>query len=212
MAHLTGNITLIMQEDDINALIHRQSIFEFASDGGHDPSSGILTFGWVASINRTIIAQARGPAQCHKLLAESFRAEGYGIASAGQFARNLINEFQVNVHEHEWIFYLDNKSMIQRIEGYAQLFTPKWNLRPDEDITRTAYSIMNPIPYKLAHVKSHQDSAKEITDLSFPAILNVMADQQATRQQHLMTKPDSMVQNLATVQLQLKDVCITRDS
>jgi hypothetical protein len=211
-AHLIGNITLIIPAEDIKSLISRRSTFEFASDGGHDPSSGILTFGWVASIDRTIIAQARGPAQSHPLMAESFRAERYGIASAGQFARNLINEFQINVHEHEWIFYLDNKSMIQRLTGYAQLSTPKWNLRPDEDITRMAFHILNPIPHTLIHVKSHQDSAKDTLELPFPAILNVMADQQATRQRNLMTKPASMVQNLATAQLQINTICITRDS
>jgi hypothetical protein len=181
-AHLIGNITLIVLAEDIKSLISRRSTFKFASDGGHDPSSGILTFGWVASIDHTIIAQARGPAQSHPLMAESFRAEGYGIASVSQFARNLINEFQINVHKHELIFYLDNKSMIQRLTGYAQLSTPKWNLRPNEDITRMAFHILNPIPHTLIHVKSHQDSAKDTLELPFLAILNVMADQQATRQ------------------------------
>jgi hypothetical protein len=75
-----------------------------------------------------------------------------------------------------------------------------------------AFHILNPIPHTLIHVKSHQDSAKDTLELPFPAIMNVMADQQATRQQNLMTKPASMVQNLATAQLQINNICITRDS
>jgi hypothetical protein len=210
--HLIGKINLTMPEEDIEKLIKRGSNLEFASDGGHDPVSGISTFGWVAAINRTIIAQGRGPAQSHPLLAESFRAEGYGIASTALFARNLINKFQINAEEHKWTFYLDNKSMIQRLVGYSQFMTPKMNLRPDEDITKIAFLILNSIPHELVHVKSHQDAKKELHELPFPAIINIMADQQATRQRNLMTEPDKEVNNLATAQLQIADICITRDS
>jgi hypothetical protein len=210
--HLIGNITMIMDDDDIGILIHGKPVFEFASDGGYDPSSGISTFGWVASVNSTIIAQCRGPAQCHPYLAESFRAEGYGIASAALFARNLINHFHINKSSHEWFFYLDNSSMIQRLSGYSCSSIPKWNLRPDEDITKMAYKILLPIPHTLIHVKSHQDSTKETSDLPFPAILNTLADLQATRQRNLMTKPDAEVSNMLTAQLRLQGMCITRDS
>jgi hypothetical protein len=211
-AHIIGSITMIMDDGDIETLISRGSTFAFASDGGHDPISGVSTFGWVATINSTVIAQGRGPAQSHPLLAESFRSEGYGIASVGIFARNLINRFQINSKEHQWFFFLDNKSMIQRLSGYSQLETPKWNLRPDEDITKLAHLILKPIPYQLIHVKSHQDSNKDISDLPFPAVINIMADQQATRQRSLMDKPDKTVQNLLTAQLRINNMCITRDS
>jgi hypothetical protein len=209
---MVGNITMILPDGDIDELIQGKSLFEFASDGGHDPSSGISTFGWVASINGNIIAQARGPAQCHPLLAESFRAEGYGIASAAQFATNMIGRFKINAKEHEWFFYLDNKSMIQRLEGYSQIYTPKWNLRPDKDITKLAHKLLHTIPHQFTHVKSHQDNIKNDKKLPFPAVMNIMADQLASRQRNLMTKPDSTVTNLATAQLRIKDVCITRDS
>jgi hypothetical protein len=39
-----------------------------------------------------------------------------------------------------------------------------------------------------------------------------MADQQATRQRNLMTEPQSLVNNLATVQLRINGISITRDS
>jgi hypothetical protein len=210
--HLIGNITMILEDDDITPLIHGKSIFEFASDGGHDPSTGISTFGWVASVNSTIIAQCRGPAQCHPSLAESFRAEGYGITSAGLFARNLINRFEINTRNHEWFFYLDNQSMIQRLSGYKGVSPSKWNLRPDEDITKMASLVITPIPHHFIHVKSHQDTSKNPEDLPFPAVLNIMADQQATRQKSLMTKPATEVQNISTAQLRIQGMCITRES
>jgi hypothetical protein len=211
-SHLIGNISMIMEDEDISSIVSRKSIFEFASDGGHDPSSGILTFGWVAAINSTIIAQCRGPAQCHPVLAESFRAEGYGIASVAIFARNLVNRFKINKQNHEWIFYLDNQSMIQRISSYSHLTVSKWNLRPDEDITKLAFLMLQPIPHQLIHVKSHQDASKDFSELPFPAIINIMADQQATRQRSLMVQPATEVQNIASVQLRIKEMCITRDS
>jgi hypothetical protein len=31
--HLIGNITMILEDDDISSMVHRKSIFEFASDG-----------------------------------------------------------------------------------------------------------------------------------------------------------------------------------
>jgi hypothetical protein len=51
-------------------------------------------------------------------MAESFRAEGVGLASAAIFANNLINEFNLSPGKYQWRFYLDNKSMITRMEGY----------------------------------------------------------------------------------------------
>jgi hypothetical protein len=194
--HITGEIKLLMADDDIISLIQSKSFFEFASDGGHDPTTGISSFGWVAAINKTVIAQGRGPVQCHPKLAESFRAEGYGIASVGLFARNLINKLGIDTQKHIWLFYLDNKSMIQRLEGYATINTPKWNLRPDEDITRLAHSILQRIPFQLEHIKSHQDTDSQTEKLSFPAVLNIVADEQATRQRNLMTGPEGNVTNL----------------
>jgi hypothetical protein len=124
----------------------------------------------------------------------------------------MIGRFKINAKEHEWFFYLDNKSMIQRLEGYSQIYTPKWNLRPDEDITKLAHKLLHTIPHQFTHVKSHQDNIKNDKKLPFPAVMNIMADQLASRQRNLMTKPDSTVTNLATAQLRIKDVCITRDS
>jgi hypothetical protein len=75
-----------------------------------------------------------------------------------------------------------------------------------------ASTVMEPIPHQLIHVKSHQDTTKNPDDLPFPAVLNIMADQQATRQRNIMTKPASEVQNIAAAQLRIQEMCITWDS
>jgi hypothetical protein len=60
-----------------------------------------------------------------------------------------------------------------------------------------AQEIWNHILHQLVHVKSHQDAATEWEKLSFPAMLNVIADEQATLHQNTMYQPAGEVTNLA---------------
>jgi hypothetical protein len=160
-----------------------------------------------------MIAKGRGTVEGHPDLAESFRAEGYGLVSAGLFITNLIRKFRIKTEQHSWRVYIDNKSLIQRMETYVNnLQVARWNLRPDEDITRTAHETWRCIPYRLIHVKSHQDTTTEWDKLTFPAMLNVIADEQATLHRNVMQSPATKVRNLAKVQLQINDIAITRDS
>jgi hypothetical protein len=211
--HLVGTITLRQSEETIAQLIDGKTKFELASDGGHDPASGISTFGWVATINRTIIANGRGPAQAHPTMAESFRSEGYGIASAGLFIRNLVKRFNIKPTQHSWFLYVDNKSMIQRLQGYEEHDSiSRWNLRSDEDIAKVAHTLLKTVPIRIKHIKSHQDANRKQNELSFEAELNILADKEATRQRTTMEKPASSVQNIGTAQLQIGNMAVTRDS
>jgi hypothetical protein len=152
-----GKIEWHIDADEYKLLVKNTTQIIFASDGGYDPESGISTFGWVNAINQTIVAVARGEVQVHTRMAESFRAEGVGLASAAIFANNLINEFNLSPGKYQWRFYLDNKSMITRMEGYDRwISVPRWNLRPDEDVTTTAHKLLRGIPAEFLHVKSHQ--------------------------------------------------------
>jgi hypothetical protein len=54
--HMLGKITMILPDEEIEQLINANTIFEAASDGGFDPMSGISSFGWIATINKTIVA------------------------------------------------------------------------------------------------------------------------------------------------------------
>jgi hypothetical protein len=111
-------ITLLVDENDILEILSNPARIEVASDGGFDPSSGISSYGWVIAFNRILIAKGRGPAEAHPDLAESFRSEGYGLASAAAFIMAMISFLQISIPEHSWKFYIDNKAMIQRMESY----------------------------------------------------------------------------------------------
>jgi hypothetical protein len=128
LQHLIGNTEIIFDYSNLE-LWENNSAFEIASDGGHDPQSGISTFGWVVARNRQIIAKGRGPVEVHPDLADSFCAEGYGLASTGLFIKNMIKKFNVEVKRQTWRIYIDNKSLIKRMATYdEQLHVPRWNL------------------------------------------------------------------------------------
>jgi hypothetical protein len=212
LKHLVGIIHLLFDDADFT-LPDGRNDFNIASDGGHDPSSGISTFGWVVAMNQQLIARGRGPVEAHPTMAESFRAEGYGLVSVGLFIKNFIRQFEIDPETQNWKIYIDNKSLIQRMEAYdAQLTVPRWNLRPDEDITKLAYGIWRAIPHSIMHVKSHQDEKLDWEKLSFSASLNIAADEQASRQRSMMHKPAAEVKNISRVQLRIAKVAITRDS
>jgi hypothetical protein len=211
--HMTGNISLLVDDNDLTSLFQDKAHIEIPSDGGHDPQSGISTFGWAVAVDNLLIAKGRGPAQAHSRLAESFRAEGYGLSSALLFIQNLTSAFNISPPAHEWTIYIDNMALIQRLDGYTlHVPIPRWNLRSDEDITRTAFNLLNKIPAKKVHVHSHQDENTEWTSLSFPAQMNTTADEQASFNRMLMDTPEIDVINLARAQLRIDNTAITRDS
>jgi hypothetical protein len=111
--HITGTTEIVFDDMEQATFQNTNMTFEIASDGGHDPKSGISTFGWVASMNKQLIAKGRGPVEAHPELAESFRAEGYGLVSAGLFIQNLIENFNIEAQQHQWRVYIDNQSLIQ---------------------------------------------------------------------------------------------------
>jgi ribonuclease HI len=183
-----------------------------ASDGGFDPATGISSYGWVIAFNRVLIAKGRGPAEAHPDLGESFRSEGYGLASVSAFIMALITFLQISVEDHIWKFYIDNKAMIQRMESYRNSIPNlRWNLRPDADITNKANVYLRNIPATLEHVKSHQDDTKKNRDLTFDAHLNIIADAMATQQRESMEKPVTRVQG-DHCQLVIQERYITRDT
>jgi hypothetical protein len=71
---------------------------------------------------------------------------------------------------------------------------------------------MSKLPIKLYHVRSHQDEKHPSAKLNFEAQLNIMADQEATRQRNIMSGPAEEVRNIAIAQLRIGGVAITRDS
>jgi hypothetical protein len=187
-------IMLLIDENGIANRLSQPTHVKVASDGGFDPLTGISSYGWIVAFNRTLVAKGRGPAEAHPDLAESFRSEGYGLASVAAFLMAMVTFFNIDPEEHSWKFYLDNKAMIQRMESYqANIPHSKWNLRSDSDITNKAHEYLRHIPAVLTHVKSHQDNGKEICTLSFDAQMNILADTLATQQRDQMFKPITRV-------------------
>jgi hypothetical protein len=212
-SHLTGQISMLMDTDEIPQTLQNKVHFEIASDGGHDPDTGISTFGWTAAANKVLIAKGRGPAQAHPSMAESFRSEGYGLSSVLIFIANMVEHYNINPTDHKWTIYIDNMALIKRLEGYStNIPVPRWNLRSDEDITHFAKILMSSIPARLVHIHSHQDDNSDWHNLSFPAQLNTIADEQASLQRQLMDGPETDVVNLAQAQLRIDNIAITRDS
>jgi ribonuclease HI len=211
--NITGTVNLLADPDDFPSLLDGTATIDIASDGGHEKTSGISTYGWVVAVNKMLIAKGRGAAEAHPLLAESFRAEGYGLSSALIFIQNMAKQFHIPLATHQITIYIDNMALIQRMEGYrAHLPVPRWNLRSDEDITRFANKLIVDIPVNIVHVHSHQDKDKDWERLSFPAQLNTMADEQASHQRALMNGPADEVMNLMRAQLRIDYRAITRDS
>jgi ribonuclease HI len=185
---------------------------EVETDGGFNPKTGISSYGWIMAVNKTLVAKGRGPAAAHPELAESFRAEGFGIDAALMFLQLLTLHLNIEKDQHSWKFYLDNRAMIQRMESYAHDNKhSKWNLRPDADITNHVSEILETFPATLIHVKSHQDRDTEFDKLSYPAKLNVMADMQALTQHDVMHAPMILSEHLQPT-LVLGNIPITRDS
>jgi ribonuclease HI len=205
-------INVLLDNYDISEIFEHSARIEVATDGGFNPQTGKSSYGWIVAANKTLIAKGRGPAAAHPELAESFRAEGFGIFAALRFLQELTSHFQIDKEKHTWRFYLDNRAMIQRMESYEQNTRhSKWHLRPDADITNQASEILAIFPASLIHVKSHQDINTDFDKLSYPAQLNVMADLQATTHHDEMTKPMITYEHPYPT-LVLGNIPITRDS
>lgn len=74
-----------MDEEKIAQFLKQNAVIDTATDGSHDTDSGVITYGWVVAINETVVAEGCGPAEASPALAESFRAEAYGLYAATTF-------------------------------------------------------------------------------------------------------------------------------
>jgi ribonuclease HI len=192
-----------------------QQLTHIATDGGYDPSTGISTYGWVIASNDTILATGRGPAEAHPTMANSFRAEGYGAASALLFVIAYMESNQIPLEHTTWKLHIDNKSMVGRLSEHNKSWArrPKHQTRPESDITNIAEKLLCKLPkVQVLHVKSHQDNEKQIEELSWPARLNIAADRLATEQRETMSAPAHIVTNTTHGMLHIEKIAITRNA
>jgi hypothetical protein len=203
---LLDQVEITMDEHLIGELLNKRVQFDIASDGGHDQNTGILTYGWVVSMNEIIIATGRGPAEAHPRLAESFRAEAYGLAAATTFIQIMAHHYDIAVQDHRWFFILDSKTLIQRMESYRNdMVTSKWALKADADITQVAHKNMIGMNAQFIHIKGHHNKRSTEKPLNFTTKLNIKADALATQQRQLMKKPKTKL-TTKTKHLRIRDM------
>jgi hypothetical protein len=202
---------ILAEEEDLQISLAPQTIIDIASDGSHDQHTGNLAYGWVIAINGTVTAKGQGRASCSTAMAGSFRSEAYGVAAAAQFILFMVNHFRLKPEEHKWYMYLDNKTLINKLERYrSETEHPKWNLTPDADMVKVAHNNLRAIPINFCHVKSHQPSSKPFEKLSLPVQMNTIADQLASEQMTYNSKPTETYVQFSY--LKIKGIHITRDS
>jgi hypothetical protein len=210
---LLKNTRIMVDDNTISELLSQKSTVDVATDGSHDSDTGKLSFGWAVAINRMVIASGSGPAMAHPDLAESFRAEGYGLASAAAFINQLITYFNADANTHKWNFHLDSMTLIQRMLKYeSEVVTPKWHLWPDIDITNKAHELLGKIPVSYFHVRSHQNRTRQEEPSDMIVQMNIMADELASQYRETMTNPIRRVEDDSFCHLVINDKFITRES
>jgi hypothetical protein len=187
---LLHDINLIADETTIKKVLSNKTFIDIASDGSHDNIKGTMAFGWVIALNGSVIATGQGPAAAHPSMAGSLRAESYGMASAAKFIDEFIAYFNIKIRQHAWYIYLDNSSLIRRLEAFQdENELPKWNLDPEADIIKPAAKLIHPLNASIIHVKAHQTSSKSSKKRSLAAELNAMADDLAVSFREQMKRP-----------------------
>jgi hypothetical protein len=210
--HLHHYIEWIAEEQKALEYFSHDKTIHIASDGGYAPSNGISSFGWVVASDTEILSTGRGPAEAHPTLANSFRSEGYGAASALLFLTAYHRFHGIDKWRKAINIYIDNKSLVGRLSEHkiGWKCRPKHHMRPENDITLVAEQLLgNWDNVQIIHVKSHQSVEKE---LSWAAQLNNIADAQATEQRTKMTAPASRVTNTTKGMLYISGKAITRDA
>jgi hypothetical protein len=108
---------VLASKEDTNRCLEQQQQIYLASDGGAIP--GQASYGWILQIGDTQIAKGKGPTFGDN--PRSFRAEGYGMASALVYLRLIQRqaEFTRDPRSKNTII-CDNQGLLTRIEEVAE--------------------------------------------------------------------------------------------
>lgn len=164
---------------EINQHIVQGNII-ICSDGSSTAAGG--SFGFIIATKQgQRIARGKGPAPgAHS---NSFRSESYGVLAALRWLYNKSRVITTNTR-HIIHHYLDNKSVIRRIEALGQKQHPVANdqLRSEQDVINEILSTLHALPFQinLKWIKGHQDNDNSVRNLPLPAQLNCEADRAAS--------------------------------
>jgi ribonuclease HI len=142
--HLHNNTEWAIDETKAQELLTTTKDIHLATDGGYKPKTGVSTYGWVIATEDTVVITGHGPAEAHPKMANSFRAEGYGAASALLYITAYYRMQKLDMRTKTWRIYINNKAMVDRLSKYS---TPwrrksKHQLRPEANITNVSEAML----------------------------------------------------------------------
>ena len=212
LQRLVDHAELLVSEERVSHGLSQNQPLRLASDGGAFP--GRASFGWVIQLGNTRIARGKGPAYGDD--PRSFRAEGYGMASALVYLSLLLQLTPAPCKRNTTnILICDNQGLLTRISEAVtwKYTTPNVTLRAEWDIESVILQMYKTIglSFVFMHVKSHQDDAGPVAGLSLEARLNVEADLLASEYlQEALHTPIVPLFPMAKCQLILNEKSVTR--
>jgi hypothetical protein len=110
--HLHNSYEWSMDEHQAREVILAAKVMYIATDGGYEPRGGISSYGWAIASPDSVLATGKGPAEAHPAMANSFRSEGYGAASALLFITAYCKARSIPTSGKIWKLLIDNKAMV----------------------------------------------------------------------------------------------------
>ena len=180
-SELTQNTELLRPQPEVSRYIAQMNIV-MCSDGSADETGG--SFGFVISTKQGLrLAVGKGPAQ--GAYPNSFRSEAYGVLATMCWLNRQLRTTVMDANS-PINHYLDNKSVIQRIQQaienpWKQAFL-NYQLQPEQDVISEILHVLSNISCKINFewVAGHQDASTPRNQLPLQAQLNCEADDQAS--------------------------------
>ena len=153
------------------------------SDGSATPARG--TFGFVVATNQGQ-RLARGNRPAPGAYPNSFRSEAYGVLATMLWLRQIVRHLpSLDLPLPKIIHYLDNKSVITRIENLrrSKYYSPNIQLQPEQDVISEIAWMLPQLPWHIDFqwVRGHQNDSISVHHLTLPAQLNCEADREADK-------------------------------
>jgi ribonuclease HI len=212
--HLHNSYRSIMDDHLAREAILAAKVVYIATDGGYEPRSGISSYGWVIASSDSMLITGKGPAEAHPTMANSFRSEGYGAASALLFITAYCKAWDLPTSGKTWKLLIDNKAMVDRLNEHKEAWKRKggkYHIRPEADITKVTDTLLRGLDdIQIMHIKGHQDS-RNPNNITWEAQLNITADSLATEHRWDMMSPAVEVSNTTDGMLVIEGKAITRD-
>jgi hypothetical protein len=144
---LVRTVERVATDAELLQCIASRQIIRIASDGGAIP--GRASYGWILQIGNTPIAKGKGPTFGDD--PRSFRAEGYGMASALLYLRLLQRQYDFKRERNTTnMLICDNEGLLIRIEkaNSWSYITPNVTLRAEWDVESLILEVLKELQMK----------------------------------------------------------------